>query len=440
MLQFVIPSILQALSLSRVGDCLNNGMSCFESRRHFLASSAATFMIASSSSSSSSLPAMTTTSGESESQPPSIRWGIVGLGDVTNNKSGPPFFKCNGSSLVAVMRRTPGKATEWVQRVVPPGNQCVGYDNLDDFLRHDGLDAVYISTPPASHVEICRKVAAAGKAVYVEKPVGRCGAETRAMVDCMREVGKPLYTAYISRAYNRTQTLRQLLSEGRIGDRVLRVDYRFIGNIVPRGFDRESPPWRVVAEKAGGGEIMDVGCHIIDRIDYVFGPLIDVEGSAENKNSVDQRVEDYVQLRASIGPSTWAATSSEGAAVSCTWDFSGRSNGTVDELIVTGPKGYMKMVGMSPSLPISLYDQSNVLVKQIDFAPPEHTGQPLIQAVTDDLRGVAKAPFLSFGDNAVRTAGVLDKVLNSYYGGREIGFWFRPESWPGYQSALKSYS
>lgn len=39
-----------------------------------------------------------------------INWGIIGLGDVTAKKSGPAFYKCQGSKLAAVMRRTPGAA------------------------------------------------------------------------------------------------------------------------------------------------------------------------------------------------------------------------------------------------------------------------------------------------------------------------------------------
>lgn len=76
--------------------------------------------------------------------PQPIRWGIVGLGDVTAVKSGPPFWKCKGSQLVAAMRRTPGAASEWVKANVPLEENCVveGYDNLDAFLKHPSMDAV----------------------------------------------------------------------------------------------------------------------------------------------------------------------------------------------------------------------------------------------------------------------------------------------------------
>ena len=84
-----------------------------------------------------------------------VGWGIVGLGDVCAVKAGPAFVKAEGSRLVAVMRRTPGAAEEWARQKVPGGG-CTGYDNLDAFLSDPLLGAVYIATPPGSHLEVTR--------------------------------------------------------------------------------------------------------------------------------------------------------------------------------------------------------------------------------------------------------------------------------------------
>jgi 1,5-anhydro-D-fructose reductase (1,5-anhydro-D-mannitol-forming) len=359
--------------------------------------------------------------------PPNIRWGIVGLGDVCQKKSGPAFWKCNGSELVAVMRRTPGKAAEFAERV--PGGGCVGYDNLEDFLTHEGLDAVYVSTRPGQQFEICQKVAAAGKACYVEKPVGRCAEETQAIMKSFEDAKLPLHTAYISRAYERTQAIRKLLQEGVIGDRCDKVTYKLVGTGGAR--DMDGPlPWRLDAEQSGGGLIMDVGCHVLDRIDYLCGPLQNVIGKAENKNSPNQPVEDFVSLTATIGNGSWAAIEKcEGASVECTWDFASKGE-SCDELRLVGPKGALKMAGMSFG-PIQVLDTKGEMIRELTFGMPEHTAQELIQAMTDDLRGVQKKDCLSYGGNALRTQRVLDTVLGSYYGGREIGYWNRVESWPG---------
>lgn len=365
-----------------------------------------------------------------------VRWGIVGLGDVCRKKSGPPFYKCSNSELVAACRRTPGAAAAFARTV--PGGTCTGYDDLDAFLSHPGLDAVYVATPPGSHLEVARRVAAAGKHAYVEKPVGRCGRETREIAGLFAEAGATLYTAYISRAYERTAAVRSLLESGAIGP-VKSVKYTLRGGLGGiRGLDDDGKvdlPWRLVAEQAGGGLIMDVGCHVIDRIDYLCGPLVNVSGAAKKYNSPSQDVEDYVQLRAEIGNCDWGAVESAGATVECTWDF-GWTGGSVDEFVITGTKGSISMVGMSPYLPITLKGNDGEILKELTFEAPEHTAQSMIQLVTDDILNSSRnsGNVVSLADNAIRTSLVLDTILDKYYGGRSEEFWKRIDSWPGVQS------
>lgn len=171
------------------------------------------------------------------------------------------------------MRRTPGKAAAFAAEVPnSSGTPCVGYETLGEFLKHPYLDAVYICTRPGTNLEIGKQVAAAGKACYVEKPVGRCAEETIQLDEVFRAAGLPLYSAYISRAYERTQALKRLLTEGSIGEKLERVQYTLRGSGGARGIDGQGDlPWRLDPESSSGGLFLDVGCHILDRLDYLLG-------------------------------------------------------------------------------------------------------------------------------------------------------------------------
>ena len=370
-----------------------------------------------------------------------IGWGIVGLGDVCAVKAGPAFVKCDGSRLVAVMRRTPGAAAQWMKdhaSFVP--TDCRPYDDLDQFLNDPELDAVYIATPPESHVQVAEKVAQAGKIAYIEKPVGRCAAETQAIINAFQTKNNlPLFTAYTSRAFDRTKLIQQLLKDGVIGDKVTHISYKLTGSSVVRGLEDTSSslPWRMDAAKSGGGLIMDVGCHLLDRLDYLFGPLIHVHGEAITK-SKSSKVEDYVNIHASIGSKVTTLyddpiIKSEGASVNCTWDFASEEDDPVDELRIIGSNGKsLQMAGQSPSAPIYVMDANNDTIEQeiTSFHVPNHTTQPLLQMIVNELRGKeGKSP--SRTDNALRTSQVLDTALSSFYGNRDIGFWDHPETWPG---------
>src|SRR4051812_19391440 len=93
-----------------------------------------------------------------------IRWGILGCGDVAEVKSGPGFRQARDSELVAVMRRTPGLAQDYARRHGVPR----AYERAEELIADPGVDAVYIATPPGSHLEYALQVCAAGKAAYVE--------------------------------------------------------------------------------------------------------------------------------------------------------------------------------------------------------------------------------------------------------------------------------
>ena len=88
-----------------------------------------------------------------------VRWGMVGCGDVAEVKSGPALQKAEGSALVAVMRRDRGKADDYARRHNVPRV----HDRAEDLIRDSDVDAIYIATPPSSHLELALKTAAAGK-------------------------------------------------------------------------------------------------------------------------------------------------------------------------------------------------------------------------------------------------------------------------------------
>ena len=96
-----------------------------------------------------------------------MRWGIIGCGDVTEVKSGPAFQRVPGSELVAVMRRTAALAEDYAHRHGVPR----WYTDAEDILQADDINAIYIATHPNTHAEYTCRAAEAGKAVFVEKPM-----------------------------------------------------------------------------------------------------------------------------------------------------------------------------------------------------------------------------------------------------------------------------
>ena len=142
----------------------------------------------------------------------SVRWGLVGAGDVCEKKSGPPLYQLPGHSLVALTRRNPEKGTDFARRHV--GTYV---PTLEALLEIPEINAVYIATPHPVHAAQTLQAAKAGKHVLVEKPMASCTAECREMVDTCNACGVRLGVAYYRRAYPSILAAKQWLVDNRIG-------------------------------------------------------------------------------------------------------------------------------------------------------------------------------------------------------------------------------
>ncbi len=321
-----------------------------------------------------------------------IRWGIIGCGDVTEVKSGPGFQKATNSALVAVVRRSADKAADYAARHNVPR----WYDDAHNLIHDPQVDAVYIATPPGSHMQYTLDVAAAGKPVYVEKPMARTHDECAKMVDACKRAGVPLYVAYYRRRLPRILRVKHLIESGAIGD-VRFVQHTLFQRPNPQERNRDTLPWRVIPELAGGGRFLDLASHALDVFDYLFGPVSDATGRAANQAGLYD-AEDIVT-------GNWVHSS--GVIGSCTLCFT--SFDRIDRCEIVGSKGVITFQVIEGG-PVELWTADG---KQIfDDPNPPHVQQPLIQSIVDDLRGVGVCP--STGESGMRTNWMMDRMLESY--------------------------
>ena len=207
-----------------------------------------------------------------------IRWGIIGCGDVAEVKSGPGFQKAEHSSLVAVMRRNGALARDYAQRHGVPR----WYDNAEALIHDPDVDAVYIATPPAFHKDYTLLSAQAGKPVYVEKPMAFNFEECQTMIQACRAAGVPLFVAYYRRALARFLKLKELVDAQAIGD-VCFVNVTLYQPLAREELSPQTLPWRVIPELAGGGRFVDLASHMLDFLDFLLGPIRVAHGIASNQ-------------------------------------------------------------------------------------------------------------------------------------------------------------
>lgn len=336
-----------------------------------------------------------------------VRWGMIGAGSVTEIKSGPAFQKADGSMLASVMRRSPGLAQDYARRHDVPRY----HESAEELIYDPHVDAVYIATPPGSHLELALMVCEARKPAYVEKPMARNHEECKRMLEAFEAAGIPLFVAYYRRRLPRFVAAKELLAKNRLG-RITSINYRYT-HLRWEGTPSELP-WRLRPEHSGGGFFLDLGCHTLDLLDFLLGPLRNVSGMAANVAS-SYAPEDSVALQ---------FRTEGGALGTAQWNFAGHMKEDVIEITGTDARLRMSTFGDEP-----LEIISKGAVETVHRPNPLNIQQPLIQSIVDDLRGVGSCP--STGWSAARTSRVMDVALDAYYGGRADEFWRRPETWPG---------
>jgi len=319
-----------------------------------------------------------------------IQWGIIGAGNVTEVKSGPPLYKIDGSSLVAVMRRNGVLAADYARRHNVPN----WYDDAAALINNPEVNAIYIATPPSSHKEYTLMAAAAGKPVYVEKPMALNHAECLEMIEACQVAGVPLYVAYYRRALPRFVQIKSWLESGAIGEvRSVRITL----HQPPHDREDDGLPWRVQPEISGGGLFLDVGSHMLDYLDYMLGPVRSVSGYAVNQAG-RYLAEDHVVASLEfesgvVGVGDWCFASFE----------------SLDRTEIVGSKGIIHYATFDES-PLVLINEQGQTTAPGDNPP--HVQQPLIQSIVDELNDNGTCP--STGSSAARTTWVMDQLLHEY--------------------------
>jgi predicted dehydrogenase len=140
------------------------------------------------------------------------------------------------------------------------------------------IDLVDICTPGDSHAEIAVAAAAAGKAVFCEKPLANTVAEAESMLEAVRKHGVVHMVCHNYRRVPAVALARQIIESGQLG-----VVRHFRGTylqdwIVDPDFPRV---WRLEKDKAGSGALGDIASHAIDLARYLVGEIVEVAALLE---------------------------------------------------------------------------------------------------------------------------------------------------------------
>ncbi|MGH6755565.1 MAG: Gfo/Idh/MocA family protein, partial [Bradyrhizobium sp.] len=168
-----------------------------------------------------------------------------------------------------VVSRDAGKARAFAQALDIPGVA----QTVEDAARHPDVDAMYIASPPTSHLEQALICFAAGRPALIEKPLASSRADAEAIAEAARAARvfcmEAMWTAFLPLV----EEVSKSISSGAIGD--IRS---FSGSL---GFANAPDPTRSVFNAAlGGGALLRRGIYPLAMAMRLFGSVTRVESTA----------------------------------------------------------------------------------------------------------------------------------------------------------------
>jgi predicted dehydrogenase len=221
-----------------------------------------------------------------------IGYGLIGKRHVLDFKEQPD------ANLVAVAEVHQGRLDEARALI---GASVKGYGDFRELLADRDVDAVVVSTPDHWHALMTMMACAAGKDIYVEKPLSLFVREGRWMIDVARRHRRIVQVGTQQRSGPHYQRARDLIRSGHLG-KISSVHMGAYRNIMP-GFGRpadQDPPreldWNLFLGPApfrrynpnraiyhfrwfwdySGGQMTNLGSHSLDIVDWCLdakGPL-----------------------------------------------------------------------------------------------------------------------------------------------------------------------
>jgi len=200
-----------------------------------------------------------------------LTWGLIGCGDISRKRVAPALRDLPTCTFLGVARKQADKAKAFAAQF----GARRWYPAWEKLIADREIEAVYVATPTDLHCEQAVAAAEAGKHVLCEKPMGMTVAECDRMIAACRANGVSLGVAYYRHFYPVVARMKALIADGAVG-RIVTAHINAYERFNPSpGEDRY---WFMLREHAGGGPMFDFGCHRIEVLLNVLGPVTEVTG------------------------------------------------------------------------------------------------------------------------------------------------------------------
>ena len=201
-----------------------------------------------------------------------FNFGILGCGMIAEIHA-KAIASVDCAELIGVTDNAADRATFFAEKY---GVEC--YQSYESMLADPRIDAVCICTPSCFHAENAIKAMEKGKHVAVEKPMAIDLKEADEVVAVSRRTGKYLTVISQLRFADEIVKVKKMIDENAFG-RITLCSLSMKYYRSPEYYSSSS--WKGTKKFDGGGALMNQGIHGIDLLQYLVGPMTNVNGVAK---------------------------------------------------------------------------------------------------------------------------------------------------------------
>ena len=203
-----------------------------------------------------------------------FRWAYIGSGNIA--KSTAKSIEKGEHSITAVYGRNKEKVESFAKK-----HGAKAFDDFDNCVLSDNVDAVYIATPHTSHVDYAVRAMELGKPVLCEKPVGVCEKDVDILIESAKKNNIYFAEAMWTWFSDVALTVKKWVQSGEIGEIAdVKIDYAFPGLMMSKNS-------RVLTPETAGGALLDIGIYPITYCYNLFGYPEKIECKGTIKGGID---------------------------------------------------------------------------------------------------------------------------------------------------------
>jgi len=191
-----------------------------------------------------------------------LQAGIIGAGAIATHGHIPGYLAADGVEIVALCDVNAERAVEVARKEGIPRT----YAHYEEMLDKESLDLVSVCSPNAFHEPMAIAAMKAGAHVICEKPMALTHEEALQMVETSRACRRSLTVGHHMRYQPATVKAREVIDSGALGDIYYAKASYLRRNGIP-GYGS----WFTNKDLAGGGALMDIGCHMLDLVLWLMG-------------------------------------------------------------------------------------------------------------------------------------------------------------------------